>query len=837
MITNIISLKNETLDNSKVQSICENAIASLTSATYNNVPSEAKYEIEKYTIENLFEQLSSIEDPKIKSWVNSNQRMYTIKNLDLRGTLNKMIKENTHIAAGYILNEMLNRLNTTPEIFLYEDVISALSGYNYLPAIETGLSAISSRVDKYKNDLDITKILETMKTTKSNYIVPLIERHIENYLINKSEQSKSLLKEALMKFSYDPFVADMINILTLDATQLQLEYTKESVVETVYSPIIYNEEIGTIFNVKGTFYLKKGNSISKLSNKMVESLDVDFINLSNILNDQSVVVTESNISIYFNNTKAVINESNVTIGNEVYNKNDINNLQHSLSLINDKNSNVFRAIKIVFESYNDIAELDFVKRVSLNESINNVYSQFNGKSADIFRLRDNIFITTHDNINKSIFYRNVNPIQAKTIIKEHLNYDVSKAFSDILPQEEKILKEMEETKIEYVNYIQMLENKISEFNNIKDITDLLNEELADVKNEYKEYVAICEKYTRPIESNNSIDEELTLSIKNDKTGQSHTVIIPDEITNGLQTGNEAGSIVGAENVQQDASAVTFDADKSAALQDTSNITIPADAEEIEAEAEDAEEDAEEDIEKDTEEETSDEEKDDEESEETVTKSVDDKQKSKKKNENASKPRVFLKKKLNENAQIGDEVVLDGKRGYVTAKINNKLIVSIQGNTKETSEDSVTIKHTNTPDEINMKQMKFDELTQKVLFEQFVRCGIYMNNIPIKTTNCFVNYSSWNKAQLDENVSIIIDNNTCIYPKNQIKIHENINDFANPNNYAKGKILGLNETVLYNITDYNNSIGYGTSTQIRIIKLINDLPNSIEYTSANNISID
>jgi hypothetical protein len=53
-----------------------------------------------------------------------------------------------------------------------------------------------------------------------------------------------------MKFSYDPFVADMINILTLDATQLQLEYTKESVVESVYSPIIYNEEIGTIFNVK-----------------------------------------------------------------------------------------------------------------------------------------------------------------------------------------------------------------------------------------------------------------------------------------------------------------------------------------------------------------------------------------------------------------------------------------------------------------------------------------------------------------------------------------------------------------------------------------------------------
>jgi hypothetical protein len=374
-------------------------------------------------------------------------------------------------------------------------------------------------------------------------------------------------------------------------------------------------------------------------------------------------------------------------------------------------------------------------------------------------------------MSKSIFYRNVNPIQAKTIIKEHLNYDVSKAFSDILPQEEKILKEMEETKAEYVNYIQMIESKLIEFNSVKEIVEALNEELTDVKNEYKEYLAICEKYTRPVESNNSLDEELTLSIKNDKTGQSHTVIIPDEITNDINTtGSEAGSIVGAENVQQDVSSVTFDADKSAALQDTSNVTIPADTEKIEAEAEDAEEDAEEDEEKaeDLEAETEEDEDIEDKSEEDTEKE----KKSKKKNETA-KPRVFLKKKLNESVQVGDEVILNKKRGSVTGKINNKIIVAIQGSTEEVSEEAVEIKRTNVPEKTNMNKMKFDELTQKVLFEQFVNCGIYMNNIPIKTTNCFVNYATWNKAQLDENVSVIIDNNTCLYPKNQIKIHENI----------------------------------------------------------------
>jgi hypothetical protein len=72
---------------------------------------------------------------------------------------------------------------------------------------------------------------------------------------------------------------------------------------------------------------------------------------------------------------------------------------------------------------------------------------------------------------------------------------------------------------------------------------------------------------------NDINEELTLSIKNDKTGQTHTVIIPDEITNGIQTGNSAGSIVGAENIQQDASAVTFDADQSAQMQVDSLYTF------------------------------------------------------------------------------------------------------------------------------------------------------------------------------------------------------------------------------------------------------------------------
>ena len=55
-------------------------------------------------------------------------------------------------------------------------------------------------------------------------------------------------------------------------------------------------------------------------------------------------------------------------------------------LMNEHKEGFYAAIKMINENFNKIAYIDFVKRVAMNEA--------NGKTADVFRIKNNIFVTT-----------------------------------------------------------------------------------------------------------------------------------------------------------------------------------------------------------------------------------------------------------------------------------------------------------------------------------------------------------------------------------------------------------------------------------------------------------
>ena len=42
-----------------------------------------------------------------------------------------------------------------------------------------------------------------------------------------------------------------------------------------------------------------------------------------------------------------------------------------------------------------------------------------------FKIKENLSITTHDELGRHTFYRNSNPIQTSNIINEHMNLNVS----------------------------------------------------------------------------------------------------------------------------------------------------------------------------------------------------------------------------------------------------------------------------------------------------------------------------------------------------------------------------------------------------------------------------
>jgi hypothetical protein len=153
MITKINQLKSLT-DNAEVKALCESTINAISSAIYNNVSDEARFEIENYSLTNLFEGLERYpKDEVVNKWLKNQKRLYFIKNIGVRKAVNTLLEKEAKY--DYTLAAILERFkeqlnNNVPEVLLYEDFISALSSYNVLPACHTELSAVAGQVEKYK---------------------------------------------------------------------------------------------------------------------------------------------------------------------------------------------------------------------------------------------------------------------------------------------------------------------------------------------------------------------------------------------------------------------------------------------------------------------------------------------------------------------------------------------------------------------------------------------------------------------------------------------------------------------------------------------------------------
>ena len=175
--------------------------------------------------------------------------------------------------------------------------------------------------------------------------------------------------------------------------------------------------------------------------------------------------------------------------------------------------------------------------------------------------------------------------------------------------------------------------------------------------------------------------------------------------------------------------------------------------------------------------------------------------------------------VNEELQLHDKVKYDKQTGFITGEINGKFIVMIQGRTYLV--DPKELKEYSPKPEITTKpHMKFDEETQKLLFEQYVKCGIHQGNIPVKTNRCFVRYDQWENAREDQQVRVSVEGIVTYVPKNKIVIYENVNDFANPENYVPGVLIDqvteeATQNILVNVIDYTSALGDADSIRIII----------------------
>lgn len=415
----------------------------------------------------------------------------------LRESIKAILKSSKNESLNSFCNEYINKLNNgVYDSVLVESFISGVSNWNYLSAVDTQMSALADRVDKYKQEIDFHKIINTMKVSESYYLVPLIEELVLDYVNEKTAAKRAILKNRLQCYEFDPFIAEMLQAISLDRSiKESVNIAKANInsnisIETPYSPVQYIKENECLFNINNTYYIRKNNTISRVNKSDVNSINENFRNLCYIVNNKIAINEASEISFSDENNFCKINESGIFVNNKLHNLKELHEAS-KLSYFAGQNPAIFEMAEYLYNHYDDIAELSFAKHVYFKNNP--------GHSVDIMKLKESLFVTTHDTTGKHTFYKNVNPIQAANIINEHMNANISSIFEDLKPEDKKVQGEIEETKKSYESYIKELEDRKVQLEScaescsdddkdaVQEALKLVEDELEKVKNDYKDY--------------------------------------------------------------------------------------------------------------------------------------------------------------------------------------------------------------------------------------------------------------------------------------------------------------------------------------------------------------
>ena len=429
-----------------------------------------------------------------------------------------------------VINLYSNAINQGAyEERLYETFLQNVSKFNYLLPVSKAMKSITEKVDSKREEITLTKILEEMKDDHSSFIyVDLIQEDVARYVKEPNAINRVQLRNALMPYASDPYINEMFNVIYSDNSRRANELTEKALnikdqiniirenatVSNIYTPVQYVKENEAIFNVNGQFYVKKGNNIAVLEDKLVDQLDERFVELCRLVNDPHVEINEDHIILHSNDKYATIFEGYVDIYGHKESKETLRNLREMCMKYDDYDTNFYIMCSCLLENFNNIAKIDWAKHVTLNEN-NNI-------NADLFRLDQNIFIATHnDAIGQHTFYRNVNPIFCKNKLNEHMGINVSSLFSDLLPSQDKIILKLNETKNQYEDSIEKYEDMIEKLNKAlesasdenkekleKAIADA-EEKLDDIKAEYKEWQKQVDDVTGEDNSDDTDDDETT----------------------------------------------------------------------------------------------------------------------------------------------------------------------------------------------------------------------------------------------------------------------------------------------------------------------------------------
>ena len=501
----------------------------------------------------LVEKLSKIEDTDkhVDKFISMTKKISDVTNLGVEKSLSelsemrKQFKETqiyNYPALTYNLNKIESaiKLQKMPEYMVIDSMIECLKTFTWDPTIENVYKLLRENRENLDEAITVAKGIYVLRNIKGSFMYDGIVEKMEEHFVNPTQTSRSSILEDLKKMNFTQEVRiiseSLKKIHSKNGSMQIVSENGKCEVSSVFSPVVIHEG-NEILYVKGNFYSKNGEKITKLSE--VNSLPEKYLDLCRIVSSPNVFVKEGKIQFFMKRNKVEVFEGEN--GTEVsFNGNKVPNGELAKNMVS---AGLFRIdeaqtaydVQKISESFKNIYELDFAKVIESKI--------FQGSYVILMKTGDNISLTkVNESTKLNEFYTNLNAAKTRNLVLEFLGYDIKESLPEYIAKDEQKLNQLKEAKIKLAESIAIVEGQIAKLSavanepalndsaEVKELRQVLDEEITKLKENYKHISNEIK------EAENSINEsgyEVGDEVKINETGELATVSSIDSTRNTI----------------------------------------------------------------------------------------------------------------------------------------------------------------------------------------------------------------------------------------------------------------------------------------------------------------
>jgi hypothetical protein len=285
---------------------------------------------------------------------------------------------------------------------------------------------------KYEDDINLCSFIHEFSLSTGEYLTKAFISEFDAYFTDRDEYSRKKLIEKIQPYLHDQMLRGLNEFLKNSSNDFQAISDNVADIQNIYSPVIIKEN-EEIFYASGKFFRKVGDTLNVIDEKEVRTFPESFLKLADFINRPNVTVKNEEVNIYTSDKKVkILKEGANTI--IVLNDKQVSFDAFTRFFMNEgifrtTDNDILANAVNVFENFDNIYEIDYGKRIAskINEH----------QWIDVFRLGKNVVVSKVDSFNKTNeFFANLNATQTRNLVFEHIGYDMSKSFRDLLPEEQ-----------------------------------------------------------------------------------------------------------------------------------------------------------------------------------------------------------------------------------------------------------------------------------------------------------------------------------------------------------------------------------------------------------------